>query len=173
MAMYITDESADSIIVSNAKLRDTVQGNALVLWLPGQGAGVGANLCLMLCWMGALISLFRVVPVLRQPTPWYLLFICVMAASMGVHWFMVLRGQRAARRRMYRYAVATLAVGVIVTITALLRSDKVAAALVGVGTVFAFAAVRIIAGPSYALFAAFYRAKRAYESSIDPRQSRA
>lgn len=169
--MYTSDENADSIIVSNDKVRDAVQGNAIMLWLPGQGAGVGVNACLMLSWMGILISLIRMVPALRQPAAWYLLLIGVMAAAMGVHWFMILRGQAAARRRMYRYAVATLAIGVLITITALLRTDKVAAALVGVGTALSFAAVRIIAGPSYALFAAFYRAKRAYETSVDARRS--
>lgn len=171
--MYISDESADAIIVSNDKVRDALQGNSIMLWLPGQGAGVGVNVCLMLCWMGALISLIRMVPALQHPTPWYLLLICVIGVLMGVHWFMILRGQRAARRRMYRYAVASVTVGVLVVVTALVRSDGVAAIFVGVGTVLAFVAVRIISGPSYALFTAFYRAKRAYESSAEARSSRA
>lgn len=172
MTMYISDESADSIVVTNVKIRDAVQGNSIMLWLPGQGAGIAANMCLMVGWMGIIISAIRTVPALRQPTVWHVLLIGVAAAIMGVHWFMILRGQRAARRRMYWYAVATLTVGVLVAMTAVLQSDKIAATLVTGGGMFAFAATRIIAGPSYALFAAFYRAKRAYEASVDVRPPR-
>jgi hypothetical protein len=105
------------------------------------------------------------VPETRQAMGWYALGICALSAVMGVHWLMIIRGHRAARFRMYWHAIATLSIGALVTTVALVRRDSVAAGLAGVGMVFAFAAMRLVAGPSYALFAAFYRAKRGYESA--------
>jgi hypothetical protein len=164
VTVYIRDEKADAIVSANAKMQDAVQGRSILLWLPGQTAGLSVNLCLMFGWMGAVISVYRMAPVLRQTMGWYALGICVLSLAMGVHWFMLVRGHRAGRSRMYWHAIATLAVGAVITAVALLRSDWVAAGLAGVGVIFSMVAQRLIAGPSYALFAAFYRAKRAYDS---------
>ncbi len=140
-----------------------------MLWLPGQTAGVSVNMCLMFGWMGIAISVYRMVPELRHAMGWYVLGICVLSGAMGVNWFMLVRGHRAGRTRMHWHAVATLAVGVLVTVVALLRSDWIAAGLVATGVGFVLVAERLIAGPSYALFAAFYRAKRAYDSGSEVR----
>jgi len=136
-----------------------------MLWLPGQGAGVTVNMCLTIGWMGSAISVYRMVSEIRQSMGWYALGIGALSAAMGIHWFMIIRGHRAARILMYLQAVATLSIGAMVTAAGFIRSDIVAAGLAGVGTFFALAAMRLVAGPSYAMFAAFYRAKRAYESA--------
>jgi hypothetical protein len=161
--MYISDQSADATIVTNDKIRAAVEGKAAMLWLPGQSAGVTVNMCLMFGWMGTVISVYSMVPEIRHAMGWYALGVGLVSAAMGIHWFMIIRGFPAARMRMYWHTVATLSIGALVTAVALVRQDMVAAGLGGAGTVFAFAAMRLVAGPSYALFAAFYRAKRAHE----------
>jgi hypothetical protein len=165
VTVYIRDEKADAIVRANAEIQDAVQGRSIMLWLPGQTAGLSVNMCLMFGWMGFAISVYRMVPELRHAMGWYALGICTLSAAMGVNWFMLVRGHPAGRTRMHRHAVVTLAVGALVTAVALLRNDWIAAGLAAAGVVFALVAQRLIAGPSYALFAAFYRAKRAHDSS--------
>ena len=160
--MYIQDESADAVVAKDEKLQSVVQGSAIMLWLPGQGAGVSANMCLMFGWMGTMISVYRMVPQLRYMMQWYALGSVVVMSVMGILYYTLLRGHHAARSRMYAYATFTLIAGAVVAAVALVRADWIAAALAAAGIAFTAVAQRLVAGPDYALLAAFFRAKRAY-----------
>lgn len=165
MTVYASDESADAVVAKDTTLQSVVRGKAVILSLPGQGAGASANFCLVLGWMGTLISVYRMVPQLRYMMHWYALSSVVVMSALGVIWYTLLRGHAAARSRMYAYANATLLVGGAVAAVALSRADWIAAALAAAGVAFTLIARRLVAGPSHALFAAVFRARRAHEEA--------
>jgi hypothetical protein len=163
VTVYIRDDAADTIVAKDEKLQAVVQGRAIMLWLPGQTAVVSVNTCLMFGWMGTTMSVYWMVPQLQYMMHWYAIGIVTVMSLMGLAWISVARGYPLGRSRMYVYANATLAVALCVAAVAVARSDWIAAAMAAVGVALTAVAQRLVAGPSYALFSAFVRAKRAYE----------
>lgn len=170
MTVYVRDQDADAIIAKDAKIQDAVQGRSIMLWLPGQGVGVSVNICLTFGWMGSVISVYRMVPQLRYMMGWYVLGILAVLSPMSIIWYAILRGHPAARSRMHAFTIATLVVGIVVSAVALVRGDMIAAGLAAAGLAFTFVALRLVAGPSYALLTAFFRAKRAYGEDLPARR---
>ncbi len=171
--MYTRDEAADTIIAGDEKLQAAVEGRTVLLLVPGHAAGVSTNLCLMFGWMGALIAIYRMVPQLREMMQWYAVAAVTVMSAMGVIYYAVLRGRPSARSRMYAYTITSLAFAIAIVAVALVRADWVAAGLAAVGVVFVAIAVRVVAGPSYALLSAFFRAQRVYMDSARGRAASA
>lgn len=131
--------------------------------VPGHVAGVSVNACLMIGGIGTLIGAFHLFPLLKESIGWYLFAIGTFAASLATFWTVVLRGYRPGRSLINYFALASLGAAATLFVLALARTDRIGMGIVGVGLVFHIAAQRLIAGPSYALFTAFFRAKRAHE----------
>jgi hypothetical protein len=124
-------------------------------------------------WMGSSIGAYGLSGNDRTVLVWCLGASLVIAALIGWLNWQVLRGQTVARRRLYLFTSWLLACSVLVLTGALLRFDARAAVVAAGGVVASFVAHRTSAGASYALFAAFFRAKRAYSEVVQHELERA
>jgi hypothetical protein len=97
--------------------------------------------------------------------PYYYAAGAAAIVIMGFLAFLVLRGFRLARIYIYRFSVTLIAVATIIAATAVVLGDRFAIGFAVFGVLVSAAAHRLVAGPSYALFSAFFRAKRAYAQS--------
>jgi hypothetical protein len=151
--VYIRDDAADAVVASDEKIQAVVQGRAARVFVPGHAAGVAVNACLMFGWMGTLIGAFRLIPVLGEND----------FGALATFWTIVLRGHRPGRTLMHRFVLGSLVAGLCVLFVGIARSDSIGVGLSGIGLVLMVGAQRVVAGSSYASFAAFFRAKRTYE----------
>ncbi len=161
--MYIRDDAADAVVASDEKIQAVVQGRAARVFVPGHAAGVAVNACLMFGWMGTLIGAFRLIPVLGENDFGFMVAAVAVGAALATFWTIVLRGHRPGRTLMHRFVLGSLVAGLCVLFVGIARSDSIGVGLSGIGLVLMVGAQRVVAGSSYASFAAFFRAKRTYE----------
>ena len=165
--MYILDETADRTVREHRNIQDVVQGKTAMLWLPGQGAGVAAQGSLTFGWAGTCLAALWLMQFNSQLFMCLILTTLVFAAGLSLTFHAVLRGKPQARTRAYRFSVAMAAVAGSVALFCLARGAKLPLAIAAVGLAFNVLATRLIAGPSYALLSAIFRAQRAHMESVD------
>jgi len=160
--MFILDETADEIVQKQAQLQDLVHGKTAMLWLPGQGAGVGAQACLMFGGAATGLSVLWLSTITTQHFMYFMIGAAIFAAVHGATFYAVLRGRPQARTCAYRFGIAMASMSTCVAIACLVRSAKVPLAIAAAGLTLNVLAIRLIAGPSYALLSAIFRAQRAH-----------
>lgn len=160
--MYMSDEKADAVVAKQSDIQRAVQGATIMLWVPGHGAGVAVNMCLLLGWIGSVLAVYRMRPPMLETIPYYYAAGAAAIVIMGFLAFLVLRGYRLARSYIYRFSLALIAVATVTASVAGIIGDRLAVGFALFGVVMSAVARRLVAGPSYAMFSAFFRAKRAY-----------
>jgi hypothetical protein len=163
--MFILDETADEIVRNHAKLQDLVHGRTAMVWLPGQGAGVGAQACLMFGGAATGLSVLWLSTITVQHFMYFMIGAAIFAAVHGATFYAVLRGRPQARTHTYRFGIAMVSLSTCIAITCLVRGAKVPLTLAAAGFAFNVLAMRLISGPSYALLSAIFRAQRAHMDS--------
>jgi hypothetical protein len=163
--MYVSDESVDAVIAQQPKIQDAVRGKSIMVFPPGHAVSVTVNVCLTLGYMGTALSAYLMSPIRTLTMLIYLIAAVGMALGLGGVAFSLLRGFSSARRIMYRFSIVLVLLGCTATIATFTRTDTLALGLAIAGLVLSVAANRLIAGEGYALFSAFFRAKRAFASS--------
>lgn len=162
MIKYARDEVADEVVASDEKIQQAIKGTIILLIVPGHAAHVGVMLGLILAWMGPSLSAFLMLVRRPQDVVYYFLASAVFVVIVGYCAYALLAGLRRARTRMFRLALALSTMGVGVLALAVMRDEQPAIVLACGGTLAGALASRGIAGASYALCAAFFRAKRAH-----------
>jgi hypothetical protein len=163
VTMYVSDDSVDAAIAKQPKIQDAVRGKSIMLFPPGHAVSVAVNACLTIGYMGTALSVYLTWPIESFTMLIYLIAAVGMAVALGSVAFSLLRGFSSARRIMYRFSVALALLGGIAATVTLTRFDTLASGLAIGGVALSVAANRLIAGEGYALFSAFFRAKRAFE----------
>lgn len=164
--MYIRDDKADEIVENHQELQQAIRGLHMMVVVPGHGSHLLVTMALTFGWMGSSIGVYGLSGNDRTVLVCGLASSLVFAALVGYFNWQVLRGRSAGRRRLYVFATSLLAFSIAVVAAALLRSDSHATFIAAAGVVASFVAQRGSASASYALFAAFFRAKRAYAEFV-------
>lgn len=174
--MYISDGQADELVANNAELQAVIHGKRVVFWLPGYGTGVAVIVGLLVGWTGPAIVANKIL--FPPRTAWFLLGAITAASAISFSAYRVLLGSPSARRHMKVLSTAILAFALAIFVVAMgsLPSARWIISdgsihygdgfLSGVGLVAAIIAKRLVAGPTYSAFAAFFRARRLHASRL-------
>lgn len=176
MTMYISDSQADELVANNAELQAVIHGKRVVFWLPGYGAGAGVVIGLLLGWAGPAIVANKIL--FPPRTAWFLLGAITAGSAISFGAYRVILGFPSARRHMNVLSTVILAfaLAIFVVVMGSLPSTRWLVIdgsihsgdglLSGVGLIAAIVAKRLVAGPFYAAFAAFFRARRVHASHV-------
>lgn len=137
-----------------------------MLVLPGHAAHMLSVLGLILGWMGNGLGAYGIAGNTEAALPYCMLASLVGVTIMSLLIYRVLRGALVARRHMYVYTLGVAGMSAAVWLVALIRWEKSAVVVATVACSASVLSSRVIAGPSYAAFAAFFRAKRAYGETL-------
>jgi hypothetical protein len=174
--MYISDGQADELVANNAELQAVIHGKRVVFWIPGYGTGAGVVIGLLLGWAGPAIVANKIL--FPPRTAWFLLGAITAASAISFSAYRVLLGSPSARRHMnvlsttilaFALAIFVVVMGSLPSIRWFIREGTIHygdGLLSGIGLVAAIVAKRLVAGPFYAAFAAFFRARRAHASRL-------
>jgi hypothetical protein len=167
--MYIRDDIADKSILENKKIRDAIRGTSAILVAPGHAAYVLTNFMLMLGWMGCSIGVYGTSGESKTVLVYCLGASLVDVTLVSFIGYQVVSGYPRARRHMYVYSIGLAVLCTSAVLIALTYGGR-AALVVSVGGLLAsLVAIRCLSGPSYAMLAAFFRAKRASRESVGGR----
>ena len=165
---YVADAEVDAVVASDGSLQDVVQGRQITLWGPGYAATAGAQACSSL---GAVCSLVAVVflgPLELERVAHFFAFGILPSGALlvGINQA-VLRGWKRARRCVYRLSQVLSASSFAVFLVCLFLREAqrqwfFAVSVSVLGVLLSVIAMRLVAGPSYALTSAVFRARRAH-----------
>jgi len=158
--MYVLDEEVDKVVGRDEELQDVIHGRKVMLWRPGQTVGLIVQASLVLGWIGMSLALFWLLKPSVQTFAYYIVGALLIAAPLNVLNYRMVRGAPGARTHTYRFGIlmALLAAGSLVV--CLKHANIVASTMAAVGLVMNIVAVKLIAGRSYALLSAGFRAQR-------------
>lgn len=164
--MYIRDDKTDDVVAKHEQLQKVIRGETAMVVVPGHAAHMLVGMGSVLGWMGTSLAAFGLAGNSRSILPYLLLAGLIVVSILSLLLYQVLRGHPMARGRMFGYACGLAALGVCVLIAALLWGDRSTLVVGGFGMVASALTARCIAGANYALFAAFFRAKRKYADQV-------
>ena len=164
--MYVSDDKTDEVVAKHAQLQSAIRGTTVLLVVPGHGSHMLVGLGLMLGWMGTSLAVYGLTNNSRTMLPYLLSAGLIAVSIMSILLYQVLRGQPAARRRMFKCTVVLAIVALCVLSAAVVWGDRATLLVSVVGAAASALTARCIAGANYALFAAFFRAKRKYADQL-------
>jgi len=168
---FVRDEAADETVRKDAALQDHIHARRLILWLPGAGAGVAVQGCLMLGGIGIAMSVLWYWPLSVERFKYYIAGIALGALPMALIFNAVVRGVASARMNMFRLSVVHALIAALETLTFLVMGRRPSSLMALAALAASLLAIRIVSGPGYALLAAIYRAQRAQLSTHRERAS--
>lgn len=157
---YVSDTAADEVVRNSAALQELVEGRNVTLWPPGATSGLGVQALLLLGWAGLAIAVLRWLPSSPTNFGYFLGATLLSAGASALLLYRLVRGRPGARTYVFRFSAGQSVLAVAVTIGSVVLGNVTASGLATASMIMNLAAQRLVAGPGYALFAAFYRAIR-------------
>lgn len=125
--MIARDDAADEVVRQDAELQDHVHARTLILRLPGMGAGIAAQILLVLAGIGIALSLRFYWPLEAENFKWYVGGIALGPIPMAVLSNLLVRGFSFARKAMLGLSLAYAVIAGLETVSFLLSGRSISA----------------------------------------------
>ena len=157
---FVRDAVVDEIVRKDERLQDHIHARIVILWLPGMSSVIAVQCLLMVAGIGIALALLWFWPLTAEHFKYYVGGIVLGSIPMAALYNLLIRGFASARTNMFRLSVAYASIAAVQMIVFLVTTHKVSLCSAAISFAAGLAAVQQIAGPSYALLAAIYRAQR-------------
>jgi hypothetical protein len=165
---FIRDGAADETVRNDKRLQDHIHARTVILWLPGMSAGVAVQGLLMFAGAGIAISALWFGSIDAERFKYFVFAVVLGSIPMAMLFNALVRGVSSARTWMFRLSLAHSFIAALETLAFLILGRSISAVVASIGFVLSLMAARLVAGASYALLAAIYRAQRMRLQSPKP-----
>lgn len=163
-------ETADRAVAGSAELQEFIRGERVALIPPGTTAFLAVNMLVLLCWLSIGVIVGMHVP-RSDRAMLTLMIVAGLSPAFGIAAYRVVLGSGEAHRGMSRLTILLCILSVLSILSLMWeRGIGHVEPFFWVGLASGTLAHRLVRSPSYALFAAFFRAKRAYQRDVDRRR---